>query len=369
MQKKYLLHLFFQIVVMAACNSSGVSTEDRIENNNNVIELELAQVKEAGIKIATPTADTFYETFPVTGILVSPPGSKAYLQSPVSGWVDAILAFPGDWVSSGTPILKIKSIEAIEWQRDYAEVKAELKQARSDYQRIKSLSESEIAAKKELLQAETRLQSLSARLSAARAKLVLLGEDTLTHTPNPTFLLRAPISGVLSNLNVNLNSNITPGTEMGFIINTKNTQIAIHLLPKDLGKIYKGQQIEFSVPGTDKKTVRAVIQSISPSLDKESGGVIAMARLTTHSILYNIENLTVAAQLLHTPTIRLAIPESAIVESDNISYVYEVISKDNDHLKIKPRKIQVAGKFGNKVAILDTLGSIVIEGTGQLPLP
>jgi cobalt-zinc-cadmium efflux system membrane fusion protein len=221
MSSKYLIfNIFILFAFAVACKSGGDSTLAGEKQKENLIVLDASQVKEAGIVTSTPVMDTFYETFPVTGMLVSPPAEKAFLQSPVSGWVDAIFARPGDLVNKGTPIVRLKSAEAIEWQREYAEVRAELRQARTDYQRLKSLSENEITAKKELLQAETRLQTLQARFNAARARLSLLNEDTASLNMSPSLVLRAPINGILSNLNINLNSYVAPGTQLGYIINS-----------------------------------------------------------------------------------------------------------------------------------------------------
>jgi len=370
MSNKYLIfNIFILFAFAVACKSGGDSTLAGEKQKENLIVLDASQVKEAGIVTSTPVMDTFYETFPVTGMLVSPPAEKAFLQSPVSGWVDAIFARPGDLVNKGTPIVRLKSAEAIEWQREYAEVRAELRQARTDYQRLKSLSENEITAKKELLQAETRLQTLQARFNAARARLSLLNEDTASLNMSPSLVLRAPINGILSNLNINLNSNVAPGTQLGYIINSSKIQLAIHLLPKDMGKIRKGQRVVFNLPGTENKSLRAVINNITPSLEPESGGLVALAQINPSAMSFLPENLTVTAQVLLNPAVMSFIPETAIIESENKSYVYEVVGEESGNLKLRPRQIHIAGKSGERVAITDTLGPIVISGTGQLPIP
>jgi hypothetical protein len=81
------------------------------------------------------------------------------------------------------------------------------------------------------------------------------------------------------------------------------------------------------------------------------------------------ENLTVTAQVLLNPAVMSFIPETAIIESENKSYVYEVVGEESGKLKLRPRQIHIAGKSGERVAITDTLGPIVISGTGQLPIP
>ncbi len=367
--KNLIFNTLILLAFAVACKSGGDSSLVEKKQIESLIVLDASQVKEAGIVTSIPVMDTFYETFPVTGMLVSPPAEKAFLQSPVSGWVDAILARPGDLVSKGTPIVRLKSAEAIEWQREYAEVRAELKQARTDYQRLKSLSDNEITAKKELLQAETRLQTLQARFNAARARLSLLNEDTSSLNMSPAIVLCAPITGILSNLNINLNSNIVPGTQIGYIINTSKIHLAIHLLPKDIGKIRKGQPVVFNLPGTENKNLRAVINNITPSLETESGGLVALAQISPPVMSSLPENLTVAAQVLLNPVVMPFIPQTAIIESENKSYVYEVVGEESGNLKLRPREIHIVGKLGDRVAITDTLGSIVISGTGQLPLP
>ncbi|MDK2909072.1 MAG: rane fusion protein heavy metal efflux system [Bacteroidales bacterium] len=366
------LRLIYTVLILSlftiACKQSNQSTTPGQEMAN-ILELEADQVKESGILISAPTIDTFYENFPVTAMLISPPEGKAFLLSPVAGWVDAIFARPGESVSKGSPILRIKSTEAIDWLREYEELRAELKQARSDYQRLKTLDENEITAKKELLQAETRLLTLQARFNAASARLAFLGEDTSSMAKSPTFILRAPISGILSNLSVNINSSISPGTQLGYILNQHTIQLAIHLLPKDLGKISIGQQVEFTLPDMENRKFKAQVYSINPSIDPESGGMTALAKINSYNLPYVAENLTISAVVLINPRILPSIPETAIIESDNKSFVYEVISTEKGNLKLRPRELHIAAKSGNRIAITDTLGSIVTTGTGQLPIP
>lgn len=365
---------FYGVIVLliaaSACKSSGNANEEAARDEAGIIELEVAQVKEAGIMTATPTMDTFYETFPVTATLQCPPSGKAYLLSPVTGWVDYIFAQPGQQVSKGSPLLRIVSTEAIEWQRDYAETSAELQQARLDYERLKTLAESEITAQKDFQQARMRLQTLTARYKAARARLALLGADTSQGgTLSPTFLLRAPISGTLSTLHVNLNSSVAPGNELGFIINPNEIQLILNILPKDLGKIHTKQLVQFTLPGTEQKQFKAIITQISSTLDPENGGLRAIAHILPSSLPFFAENLTTEARVMLNPKVMPAIPEAALIASDNKNYVYEVVSSENGKLKIRPREVHVTAKSGSKVGISDTLGTIIISGTGQLPIP
>lgn len=356
------------ILFMNACKQSNPSATPEQETSK-ILELDADQVKESGILVSMPTIDTFYESFPVTAMLISPPEGKSFLVSPVTGWVDAIFARTGERISKGTPILRIRSTDVIEWLRDYKELRAELKQARSDYERLKSLADSEITARKELLQAETRLTTLQARFSAVSARLAFLDLDTSSMSTTSTFNIRAPISGILSNLNININSSISPGVQLGYIINSHTIQLAIHLLPKDLAKINVGQQVEFTLPDLENKKFRAQVYSISPSIDPESGGLSALAKINSNNLPYLAENLTLSALVLINPRILPSIPETAIIESNNKSFVYEVISTENGNLKLRPRELHIATKSGNRIAITDTLSSIVTTGTSQLPIP
>lgn len=371
MLRKYSFYGVMLLLVAAnACKSSGNGNEAAAGNETESIELEAAQVNEAGIVTAIPALDTFYETFPITATLQCPPTGKAYLQSPVSGWVDYIFVQPGQQVSKGSPLLRIVSTEAIDWQRDYAETSAELRQARLDYERLKTLAESEITAQKDFQQARMRLQTLTARYKAARARLALLDADTSQGaTLSPTFLLRAPISGTLSALNINLNSSVVPGTELGFIINTAEVQLILNILPKDLGKIQKGQSVQFTLPGLEQNHFKGLITHITSTLDPESGGLRAIARILSPSVPYFAENLTTEARVMLNPRVMPSIPETAIIASDNKNYVYEVVSSENGKLKIRPHEVNIAAKSGGKVGISDTLGTIIISGTGQLPIP
>ena len=121
---------------------------------------------------------------------------------------------PGNWrncrdwrpVREGDALAELDSPDLGQAQSAYSDALADLNLAERAYQRIKELADNGITPRKELDQAEDNLSHAKSEAERARLKLANLGVRS-RRTDN-RFILHAPISGAITERNIN------PGMEV-----------------------------------------------------------------------------------------------------------------------------------------------------------
>lgn len=147
---------------------------------------------------------------------------RAGLSPSTGGQIARLLVKRGDAVKAGQLLLALRN-DDLEAQLDLARRDGEAARARAesvclqadsaerDSQRLTELGKSRLVAEEQVDQAQTRARTTRAECSAARAQVEVaqarleVARATLDHT-----LLRAPFSGVVAEINGELNEYVTP---------------------------------------------------------------------------------------------------------------------------------------------------------------
>ena len=99
----------------------------------------------------------------------------AHVSPHIQGKISAVKVSLGDSVSGGQPLAVIESVELGDALSRYFQSKSKFALAQSSMERIKSLVEKKIAARKELLQAESELLIVQTEFQANKERLTLYG--------------------------------------------------------------------------------------------------------------------------------------------------------------------------------------------------
>src|SRR5574340_1216341 len=129
----------------------------------------------------------------------------ARVSSPIAGRVVKIGVQPGDAVRAGQPLAWLDSPEYGSAVADFAKSEADLHQKRGAFDRMKTLFEGEVLARKDYEAAQADLKQAEAENSRARLRLANLTQGK--GGEGEKFVLRAPISGIVAERKAN------PGAE------------------------------------------------------------------------------------------------------------------------------------------------------------
>lgn len=207
---------------------------------------------------------------PVTGKIVYDETRTSRVTSPIPGRVAGSIAELGTYVHKNDALAEMDSPELGQAQSVYASALSELNLADRIYQRKKNLYEYDSVPLKDVEQAKANLDHIRNETERARLKLANLGIHSMRL--DDRFILRAPISGTITERNIN------PGMEVRsdqvpplFVISDlKQLWVQMDIFEKDIGSIHVGAQVMLQVPAYPGKNFIATVIYMSQVVDESS---------------------------------------------------------------------------------------------------
>lgn len=309
-----------------------VSTADSAHHEEELeVELTPEQVLTAGLETGKVEYRTLSGTIKVNGTLDVPPQQLVSISAPLGGFLKSSELLQGKHVNKGQIIATLQDPAYIQLQQDYLEAVSQQEYLKAEYERQEELSRENINARKTLQQAKANYQSMQAKAAGLRAKLKLvninpgqLEKGDIQSTIN----LYAPISGYVTEVNVNLGKYVNPTDVMFEIVDTEHLHAELTVFEKDVPLLKVGQKVRFILANETAErmaTVYLVGREISTDrtvrvhchLDKEDKNLLPGMYLTAFVETKNI-NLP-------------AVPEQAIVNYEGTDYIFIAEEEAGDH--------------------------------------
>ena len=281
--KSYFVYLTAALM-MAACsggNSSDVDsqTSDSVDKSDSVeIKANADSVGIDGVSSATNVANS--PTF--NGVIMVSPQQNATVSLTMGGKVHSLKVMPGQAVARGQVIASIDNPEYIDLQQTYLDASAQTEYLEKEYKRQSELSANDASSQKKMQQSKAEYLSMHSRLSAAASRLKTLGVNPASVKLNgiqPYLLVKAPINGFVTNLNVNLGKYLDAGEPICDVINKSQPLLQLTVYERELNLMRVGRPVEFRVNGMGKKTFNAQIVSIDQSVDAKDYSIKVYAKV------------------------------------------------------------------------------------------
>lgn len=261
------------LAVLAAAGawvvSSGKLAEfqaDRAANDAQAkAEAEARAARAAVIQLAPyevqrlePTVLT--ESLKITGSLA--PVRQLQLTSEVSATVTNVTARPGDEVFRGQALVVFDS-DTLRNQLDQALANAEatrvqLAQARTDFERTRSLVDRGLQAANTLERARSSLDQLAAAL-AAQETVVDNAQRTLERAT-----VTAPFDGVISARNVEPGQVVTIGSPLMTLVDMSSLEVEATAPVSFAPKLAEGQAVDLTVEGFGDRVFKGEVARLAP---------------------------------------------------------------------------------------------------------
>lgn len=270
----YIVIVLFCSTVLFSCGdkaSESEVAEEHHEEEANTTELTSAQLKTAGIVLGKVEQKQISGTLKVNGVLDVPPQQLVSVSIPLGGFLKSTELLQGAHVNKGQVIATIENIEFIQLQQDYLEAKNQLEFAKADYERQQELAKENVSAQKILQQAKSNYQTWVAKKNGLQAKLSLINinlrsleEGNITST----VYLYAPITGYVTEVNVNIGKYVNPNDILFEIVDTEHLHAELMVFEKDVPKIKVGQKVRF-VLANETKERTATVHLIGREIDAD----------------------------------------------------------------------------------------------------
>ena len=326
---KILCSILILTAIISSCSESrSKETEEKIEVKKDSVTSDVTltadQYKIAGIQIGSMEMRNLSDVIKVNGVIDVPPQNVVSISAPLGGYVKSAGLLPGQAVRKGQVIAVIENAEFIDIQQDYLESKSRMVFLDQELDRQKELRKEDINAAKTLQQVSSEYNMMRAKISGLEQKLSLIGISTgslqagrISKTSN----LYAPISGYVTESNVNRGKYVQPSDVLFELANKSDMHLALNVFEKDVRKINPGQQIRFALANETDYNRKASVFLIGKSTE-EDGTVPVHCHLEISNDPSMLPGMYVKA-LIETKTEGApALPVESIIQSEGKDYIF-----------------------------------------------
>lgn len=347
-------YLVFALVILflAACDTE--KPEVSTDLNSDLISVSEQQFESEKMKLGQITKQQFMTYVMVNGTVVSMPNGNAKVGFPISGRVSSILVVPGEHVSKGKALVEVSGMDIIDLQNRYAESAASIKRLESEYNRISELYAEKVVPEKEFIAIESEYKITKAKHSALALKLSTVG-ISIDKVENgelvSSYFLSAPISGVLSGIDVSIGEYVNQNVIFAKIVNLNLFQLQLSVFMSDASQVEPGQHVLFSSTGQAPFT-EAEITYVGNQLSSDSKTVTCYAQILDKSSGL-VQNAYVKAQIITQLDSAYALPVEAILKSGDTREILVLNKKENQSYYFKSEIVKTGRENGKYVELPD----------------
>ncbi len=264
-------------------------------------------------------------------------------------------------VYQGDPLAELNSPELGQAQSDYTSAKAKLNTTKNAFQRTKELYENDVAPRKAREQAEENL--IRARSEEQRALLMLQNLGVPSGSMDNRFVLQAPISGVITERNINPGMEVRPDltTPLFVISDLSQLWVQMDIFEKDIGKIHIDDEVLMRVSAYPEESFTATVSYISQVVDETTRTVKARCVfLNTDSRL--LPSMFASIEVLSDPNdLVIVAPLTALFTDGESDWLYVSIGNN----RYQKRPVTTGLSLKGRAVIIEGLNqgdNLVVEG-------
>lgn len=354
------------IAVLAVLASCKQHEESVPLNQSQLIEITSLQFQTDSMALGTSQMQVFEQVVNCNGTLTPLPDGIADISAPLAGTIHRIYCSEGDFVEKGRVLVEISGSELIDLQKELAETAALLQQLKIEYERMKSLRSENVGSEKEFILAESEYNSTRARYSALKLKVEAIGLSTSEIEKGiffSSYKLKAPIRGKIASFHATLGHYAEPQTSLFEIVNPEKLQLRLFVFSRDVARISKGQPVRFR-PANSEVTFEATLHSIGAVLNTESKTVECYATLNDAASLTLPGNTYVESQIITRLDSARALPEEAIMKSEQDSFVLVLQKVENQNYFFRRVAVKTGRHHKGHIELksTDSEGEVLVRG-------
>ena len=345
------IFILVAVLFMFSCGDSEKenSEESATSSSDGGIQLSFAQFEGSDMELGKIEENSFPVSIETTGMIDVPPENKAMVSSFADGYVRETPLLIGDDVKKGQFLVSLENPDYVQMQQDYLDAMQQMNYLKSEYQRQKTLLEEKITSERNFLRAESEYKRNLAKYQALRKKLQMLNlnPDAVERgNISSTIRIYAPISGSITEMNINNGMYVSAANELMQIIDRDHLHIELNVFEKDVMKIKKGQDIRFSIPEANTDTIKGEVHLVGTSISEEKRTVKVHGHFKDEQKKNSLATgMFVEAEIITDKRKAKALPAESIVSLDNTNYVLVLDTKTDSNYIFKRRKVLPGDTF------------------------
>ncbi|ACH38954.1 efflux pump, RND family, membrane fusion protein [Citrifermentans bemidjiense Bem] len=293
--------------------AGSVTMKPEIQKQNGVVLAAAKPLRLAGVIRATGKVEVNADRI-------------AHVAPRIPGKVVSVRASLGDSVSAGQSLATLDSVEVGEAIGRYRQAKTRLALAQGNMDRVKALVDRKIAARKDILQAETDYKTAQTELATDEERLSLYGvsvAEVRGGARKPLLPVRSPIGGIVTEKHAIVGELADPSKSLYTVADLSSVWVLVDINEKDLAKVHKGQGAVVTVGAFPDLKLKGRITYIADLVDESTRTVKARVEVTNPGRKLKPEMFATAELALaaDAPPV-LAVPEDAVQDLDGKKVVF-----------------------------------------------
>ena len=354
------IFILLAVLFMSSCGDSEKENSEETATNSSDggIQLSFAQFEGSDMELGEIEENSFPVSIETTGMIDVPPENKAMVSSFADGYVRETPLLIGDEVKKGQFLVSLENPEYVQMQQDYLDAMEQMNYLKSEYQRQKTLLEEKITSERNFLKAESEYKRNLAKYRALRKKLQMLNlnpEAVEKGKISSTINIYAPITGSITEMNINNGMFVSAADELMQIIDRNHLHIELNVFEKDVMKLKKGQDIRFIIPEANSDTIEGMVHLVGTSVNEQKRTVKVHGHFKDEQKKNSFATgMFVEAEIITDRRKAKALPAESIVSLDNTNYVLVLDTKTDSNYIFKRREVLPGDTFNDLTIITNS---------------
>ena len=317
------------------------------------VKMAVETQKQNGVVVVAAKIQRLSGVISATGKVEANADRIAHVSPRISGKIVAVRASLGDSVSAGQILASLDSVELGEAINRYHQSRTRLALAQSNMDRVKVLVEKKIAARKDILQAETDYKMAQTELHTDEERLSLYGVSASdlagAKHKRPLLPVRSPIGGVITEKHAIVGELSDPAKSLYTVADLSSVWVLVDINEKDLAKVRRGQGAIVSVGAFPDLKLKGRIAYIADLVDEATRTVKARIEVANPGRKLKPEMFASVELALpaDTPPV-LAVPEDAFQELEG----KKVLFVTENGTEFEPRKVELGRTSGGMAEVV-----------------
>ncbi len=321
-----------------------------------LVKMSAEVQKQSGVVVAPAKKQRLAGVISATGKVEANADKIAHVSPRISGKIVTVKSSLGDSVAAGQVLATLDSVELGESLNRYHQSKTKFTLAQSNMDRIKVLVDKKIAARKEILQAETDYKTAQTELHTDEERLSLYGVSVADlqgdNHKKPLLPVRSPIGGIITEKHAIVGELADPAKSLYTVADLSSVWVLVDIHEKDLAKVRRGQATTVIVGAFPDQKFRGRITYLADLVDEATRTVKARVEVPNPGRKLKPEMFaTVELALAADAPPVLAVPEEAVQELDGKKLIF-VAEKDTE---FEPRAVELGRASGGMVEVVSGL--------------
>jgi cobalt-zinc-cadmium efflux system membrane fusion protein len=347
----------------AADTPDGAESAPTLRRDGARLIVPAASPLRRTLAVATLADESVAAPFTLPAVVEADPARLVKVLTPVTGRIVTIAKRLGDEVRAGDVLFTIDSADLAQAQADAARAHAALALAQRNLARQRELEESEIAAKRDLEQAQGDYEQAATEAARAEARLAQLGAGKGAAAGGRVLAVRAPIAGRVVDLAAAAGGYWNDATApLMTVADLSHVFVTANAQEKDLGRVYAGQSASVRFDAYPEP-LAAKVGFVGALLDPETRTV--KVRIPCDNRDGRLKpGMFAAATLRARPHQGILVPMTAVVQGGFDTRTFVEVAP----WTFEPRIVTLGAQVGERVEVVAGLkaGERVVTRDGVL---